>query len=141
MGHVIVDDYQIFSKGYLRYLALGLTLLVSQCAYLFFGNVSLSKWPSLWLIAWFTSTRGIVMTSWPWKRRRPQKEWRWPQKGDDLKNEDDIKNEDNLKNGDDLKMKMTKWRWPQKWRLHLRWRWPQNKGNLKNDDDLNMKPT
>ena len=35
---------RIFSEGYRRYLALGLTLLVRQCvcAYLFFGNVSLS---------------------------------------------------------------------------------------------------
>ena len=45
-------------------------------------------WFWFWLIiAWFTSTRGIVMTSW--------------QNGDNL-NEDNLKNEDDLKVGDNL---------------------------------------
>ena len=42
------------------------------------------------IIAWFTSTGRIVMTS-------------WPKKEDNIKNEDDLKNEDNLNNEDKLK--------------------------------------
>ena len=51
----IISYIFVFSEGYQRYLALGLTSLVSECvhacvrAYLFFRDVSLSKRPSLYL--------------------------------------------------------------------------------------------